>query len=74
MDMETVTLPVPYVCQRDSTSDKGLRMCSSFTCAMAAEYLQPGCLAGSGRKLRYLLANRALRWMIWSGVPGHPHR
>jgi hypothetical protein len=49
MDLEAITLPVPYFCQRDSATGQGLRMCFSSTCAMAAAYLRPGCLAGSGQ-------------------------
>jgi hypothetical protein len=44
-----LVLPVPYFCQRDSATGEGLRMCFSSTCAMAAAYLRPGCLAGSGQ-------------------------
>ena len=44
-----ISLPVPYFCQRDSATSQGLRMCFSSTCAMAAAYLRPGCLAGSGQ-------------------------
>ena len=44
-----ISLPVPYFCQRDSATAEGLRMCFSSTCAMAAEYLRPGCLAGTGQ-------------------------
>lgn len=42
-------LPVPYFPQTDSTSGQGARMCFSSTCAMAAEFLRPGCLQGSGQ-------------------------
>ncbi|MFM9047674.1 MAG: hypothetical protein ACKOOH_08485, partial [Cyanobium sp.] len=42
------TLPVPYFCQRDSATWQGHRMCFSSTCAMAAAFLKPGCLAGAG--------------------------
>ncbi|MFN6351651.1 MAG: hypothetical protein ACK40D_02075 [Cyanobacteriota bacterium] len=44
-----ITLPVPYFCQRDSATWQGDRMCCSSTCAMAAAYLKPGCLAGGGQ-------------------------
>lgn len=44
-----ITLPVPYFCQRDSATSEGLRMCFASSCAMAAEYLRPGCLAGPGQ-------------------------
>jgi hypothetical protein len=49
MDLEAITLPVPYFCQRDSNTSQGLRMCFSSTCAMAAAFLKPGCLRGSGQ-------------------------
>lgn len=42
-------LPVPYFPQTDSTTGQGARMCFSSTCAMAAEFLRPGCLQGSGQ-------------------------
>lgn len=42
-----ITLAVPYFSQRDSASGQGERMCFSSTCAMAAAFLKPGCLAGS---------------------------
>jgi hypothetical protein len=44
-----ILLPVPYFSQRDSVTGQGDRMCYSSTCAMAAEFLKPGCLAGSGQ-------------------------
>jgi hypothetical protein len=44
-----ISLPVPYFCQLDSGSGQGPRMCFSSTCAMAAAYLRPGCLAGAGQ-------------------------
>lgn len=43
-------LEVPYFTQLDSATGQGPRMCFSSTCAMAAEYLRPGCLAGSGQQ------------------------
>jgi len=46
---QRITLQVPYLCQRDSVTAQGLRMCFSSTCAMAAAYLQPGCLAGASQ-------------------------
>jgi hypothetical protein len=46
---QRITLPVPYLCQRDSVTAQGLRMCFSSTCAMAAAYLKPGCLAGASQ-------------------------
>jgi hypothetical protein len=49
------TLDVPYFSQRDSATAQGDRMCFSSTCAMAAEFLKPDCLAGAGqRDDRYL--------------------
>jgi hypothetical protein len=59
--METVTptpqkpktlidLNVPYYAQLDSVTGEGYRMCFSSTCAMAAEFLRPGCLKRSGRQ------------------------
>ena len=44
-----ISLPVPYFSQVDSATRQGLRMCFSSTCAMAAAYLKPGCLAGGGQ-------------------------
>lgn len=44
-----ILLNVPYYSQVDSATDQGYRMCFSSTCAMAAEFLKPGCLAGSGQ-------------------------
>ena len=44
-----IALDVPYYSQRDSASGQGERMCFSSTCAMAAAFLKPGCLAGSGQ-------------------------
>jgi hypothetical protein len=41
---QRITLQVPYLCQRESITAQGLRMCFSSTCAMAAAYLKPGCL------------------------------
>ena len=46
---QRITLSVPYLCQRDSVTAQGPRMCFSSTCAMAAAYLKPGCLAGAGQ-------------------------
>lgn len=43
-----IQLKVPYFSQRDSATDQRLRMCFSSTCAMAAEYMRPGRLKGSG--------------------------
>ena len=39
-------LAVPYLAQRDSATRQGDRMCFSSTCAMAAQFLRPGCLSG----------------------------
>lgn len=47
--MTKIELPVPYFSQRDSATWQGSRMCFSSTCAMAAEYLRPGCLKGAGQ-------------------------
>jgi hypothetical protein len=44
-----ILLPVPYFSQRDSVTGQGDRMCFSSTCAMAAQFLKPGCLAGAGQ-------------------------
>jgi hypothetical protein len=46
---QRITLQVPYLCQRDSVTAQGHRMCFSSTCAMAAAYLKPGCLAAAGQ-------------------------
>jgi hypothetical protein len=46
---QRITLQVPYLCQRDSVSAQGPRMCFSSTCAMAAAYLKPGCIAAAGQ-------------------------
>ena len=46
---QPITLQVPYLCQRDSATSQGPRMCFSSTCAMAAAYLKPGCLVGAGQ-------------------------
>jgi hypothetical protein len=59
--METVTptpqkpktlidLNVAYYAQLDSVTGEGYRMCFSSTCAMAAEFLRPGCLKRPGRQ------------------------
>ncbi len=42
-------LAVPYYSQRDSATGQGERMCFSSTCAMAADFLRPGSLAGAGQ-------------------------
>jgi hypothetical protein len=53
---QAIGLPVPYLCQRDSATSQGLRMCFSSTCAMAAAFLRPGCLAGAGQLDDHYLA------------------
>ena len=44
-----IQLAVPYLSQNDSDTGQGGRMCFSSTCAMAAAFLKPGCLKGSGQ-------------------------
>ena len=45
-----IELPVPYYAQNDSSTGQGPRMCFSSSCAMAAEFLRPGCLtSGPGQ-------------------------
>lgn len=44
-----IQLAVPYLSQNDSTTGQGSRMCFASTCAMAAAFLKPGCLNGSGQ-------------------------
>ena len=44
-----IQLPVPYLSQNDSVTGQGSRMCFSSTCAMAATFLKPGFLKGSGQ-------------------------
>ena len=44
-----IILSVPYLSQRDSATAQGDRMCFASTCAMAVEWLKPGCLAGAGQ-------------------------
>jgi GH24 family phage-related lysozyme (muramidase) len=44
-----IQLPVPYLSQNDSNTGQGSRMCFASTCAMAATFLKPGCLQGSGQ-------------------------
>jgi len=53
---QPISLQVPYLCQRDSVTAQGPRMCFSSTCAMAAAYLKPGCLAGAGQLDDHYLA------------------
>ncbi len=42
-------LAVPYCCQNNSATAHGPRMCFSSSCAMAVEFLRPGCFSGSGQ-------------------------
>jgi hypothetical protein len=44
-----IQLAVPYLSQNDSLTGQGSRMCFSSTCAMAAAFLKPGYLKGSGQ-------------------------
>lgn len=44
-----IQLPVPYLSQNDSVTGQGSRMCFASTCAMAAAFLRPGSLSGSGQ-------------------------
>jgi GH24 family phage-related lysozyme (muramidase) len=44
-----IQLPVPYLSQNDSVTGQGSRMCFASTCAMAASFLRPGSLNGSGQ-------------------------
>jgi len=57
---ETLISRAVYFFQRDSATNQGDRMCFASTCAMAAETLKPGCLAGQGqpddRYLRLLMS------------------
>jgi hypothetical protein len=46
---EVLIRQAPYFPQRDSATGQGDRMCFSSTCAMAAETLRPGVLAGPGQ-------------------------
>jgi hypothetical protein len=46
LEEQPVLLNVPYYSQRDSATSQGDRMCFSSTCAMIAQYLNPGCLSG----------------------------
>ena len=45
-----IQLPVAYLSQNDSATGQGRRMCFSSSCAMAAAFLKPGCLSGSGQE------------------------
>jgi hypothetical protein len=42
---------VPYFSQRDSATWQSYRMCFSSTCAMAADFLRPGCLAEQASRM-----------------------
>lgn len=44
-----IELAVPYLSQNDSTTGQGSRMCFACACAMAAAFLRPGSLNGSGQ-------------------------
>jgi GH24 family phage-related lysozyme (muramidase) len=44
-----IQVAVTYLSQNDSATGQGSRMCFSSTCAMAAAFLKPGCLTGSGQ-------------------------
>jgi GH24 family phage-related lysozyme (muramidase) len=44
-----IQLPVPYLSQNDSATSQASRMCFSSSCAMAAAFIKPGCLGGSGQ-------------------------
>jgi len=44
-----IQLAVPYLSQNDSATGQGSRMCFSSTCAMAAAFLKPSCLKGTGQ-------------------------
>jgi hypothetical protein len=44
-----ILLAVPFFSQRDSATGHGDWLCFSSTSAMAAEFLKPGCLTGSGQ-------------------------
>jgi lysozyme len=46
-DNKIILLNVPYYTQLDSVTNHGARMCFSSSCAMAAEFLKPGCLGGN---------------------------
>jgi GH24 family phage-related lysozyme (muramidase) len=46
-DHNLIRLNVPYYTQLDSTTSHSARMCFSSSCAMAAEFLKPGCLGGN---------------------------
>ena len=44
-----IQLAVLYLSQNDSATGQGSRMCFASTCAMAASFLRPGSLNGSGQ-------------------------
>ena len=46
---QLIQLAVPYLSQNDSATGQGSRMCFSSTCAMAAAFLNPGCIKGTGQ-------------------------
>lgn len=46
-DNKLILLNVPYYTQLDSSTNHNSRMCFSSSCAMAAEFLKPGCLGGN---------------------------
>jgi GH24 family phage-related lysozyme (muramidase) len=46
-DNNLISLNVPYYTQLDSSTNHATRMCFSSSCAMAAEFLKPGCLGGN---------------------------
>ena len=48
-------LPVPYQSQRDNYRDAG-RTCFSSSCAMAAMYLRPGCIANDNDYIKKVFA------------------
>ena len=48
-------LPVPYQSQRDNYRDAG-RTCFSSSCAMAAMYLRPGCIANDNEYIKKVFA------------------
>lgn len=50
-----VVLKVPYQSQRDNYRDAG-RTCFSSSCAMAAMYLRPGCVANDNEYLKKVFA------------------
>jgi hypothetical protein len=59
-----IQLPVPYLSQNDSATGQGSRMCFASTCAMAAAFLKPDCLKGSGQ-----LDDQFLAWLPDTSQP-----